>query len=173
MADSVDSGATATPLPLRRKRVIVVAMVVATLTLIAAGASMRGLAVRADIRGDEFAVGDPVEFSFTVCSRSLVPRTTGNGDRIAWKIVHVETGETVASSAHYVWTADLEKIRWAPRQCRAAGGDRWDQREWKVGELDENHQLIRGEPVPPGQYRLEAKGDVEGSDSATFVVRQP
>lgn len=121
-----------------------------------------GRSLRADLALNRalYESGEPVEFTLTVCSDSVLPMTTEDG-KPSWQIFD-SAGDVVADSSHYVFTLELKNLTWGPRSCRTGVTETWDQRVWNQPTAFPEGQLVdgppvRGEAVGAGTYRLEVK----------------
>jgi|SRR5688572_12406287 len=152
-----------------RKRTVALFMacsvVGAAVVLLRAGRSLRAEVAIAD-QDRKVTADEPVAFEISVCSNSLLPMATDDG-KPHWRILDA-SGVTVADSSHYVFTAELKRLVWGPRSCRVMLSETWDQREWNQAgaepEADTAGGPTRGDPVPPGRYRLEPSWGISRRD---------
>ncbi|CAN5869288.1 hypothetical protein BH23ACT2_BH23ACT2_11750 [soil metagenome] len=135
-----------------------------------------GRSLRADLTLDRqsYEVGEPIEFTLTVCSNSVLPMTTEDG-KPSWQIFDA-AGDVVADSSHYIFTLELKNLTWGPRSCRTGVSESWDQRVWNQPTAFPEGQLVdgppvRGEAVGPGTYRLEVKWGWLDPVTTTFEIR--
>lgn len=154
----------------RRVQVAVGAAGLAVLFLVAAS-WMDSLRTKLHFEDRPYQPGDPVPFSLSVCSASLLPMRTEDG-KPSWRITN-EAGDVVANSSHQVFTLELKTLSWAPRQCRRVLSVEWDQREWNQRALEPDEPAgvpRRGDIVPAGEYELEAVWGDLGPRRATFEI---
>lgn len=121
-----------------------------------------GRSLRADLTLDRasYERGEPVAFTLTVCSNSVLPMRSDDG-KPSWRILD-SAGEVVADSSHYLFTLELKNLTWGPRSCRTGVGETWDQRVWNQptafpDDLEIGGAPVRGDAVEPGAYRLEVQ----------------
>lgn len=112
-----------------------------------------------------YRVGQSVQLSAKVCSRSLMPQMMstfgGPGLTVTWRILDV-SGQVVADSSHAVYTMEKRQMLFAPRCCRSwRWPEGWDMRYWnQPGGKRESNRFgtpARGTYVPAGEYRVEAE----------------
>lgn len=135
-----------------------------------------GRSLRSELALDRstYEVDEPIEFTLTVCSNSVLPMTTEDG-KPSWQIVD-DADEVVADSSHYVFTLELKTLTWGPRSCRMAVSETWDQRVWNQPTAFPDVQEVggvplRGEPVGTGAYRLEVKWGWLDPVTTSFEIR--
>ncbi len=103
---------------------------------------------------------DTVRIITTVCSQSWWWLVASEGP-ITWELID-SVGNVVADTSHRVYTLELGRQIWAPRQCRTFE-DMWDQHYWnRPGDTGRQRDGIVGTPVrggavPAGSYRLELR----------------
>lgn len=120
-----------------------------------------GFHQKAETERTSYADGEPVRMTFTVCRTRPWPTTTSSGNRTLlryeWRILDAD-GRVVADTDHRFGTSDLLRAFWWPGQCRAAQ-DEWDQRYWNREDRRQDvlGTPVRGDQVPPGEYRFEVR----------------
>lgn len=107
-----------------------------------------------------YRAGEAVRISGRACSTSLwwfkEGASGGGGVHISWRIVD-EAGRTVADTSHAVSTLELGLQIWWPLACRSWSAE-WDLRYWNQPDMPRSFAgPARGEIVPVGKYRVEAK----------------
>ena len=113
----------------------------------------------AGVDQSEYLPGETVQISGNACSQSFwwfkEGVGGGGGVHVIWHVVD-ESGRTVADNSHQLMTAEMRQQIWWPRGCRS-WKDEWDLHYWNRPDQPRSYAgPARGDPVPPGTYRIEA-----------------
>lgn len=112
---------------------------------------------------------ETVRIMTTVCSQAWWWRLTSEGPT-NWEVID-SSGNVVADTSHRIYTLELRRQVWAPRQCRTIE-DTWDQRYWNRPRDAEREgdgligRVVRGDAVPLGSYRVESRWSGAAWDNA-------
>jgi hypothetical protein len=173
MAPTGDEAPSLTPRHFRR-RGVVIAGVIGLVLLAAAGArTLQGEPVGGHLAGfrqtvqtdqREYRPDDGVVIHTRVCRSRPWPvfTSSGGGTDLLTSFAIIDSGgDVVADDTHAVRTMELRRVPWLPGMCRTARHE-WDQRYWNQGELPEGDRValgapIRGERVPPDDYRAQVQ----------------
>lgn len=179
------------------RRGVAITGVVVLVLLAAVGArALAGEPVGGDLTGfrqslqtdqSEYGPDEVVVIRTRVCRSRPWPVTTGSGGgsdlATSFRILD-GVGDVVADSTHAVSTLELRRVLWLPGMCRTARHE-WDQRYWNRNDPPEGDRAalggpVRGERVPPGDYRAEVQwrswrwdqppGPVKPATSPRFTI---
>ena len=140
--------------------------------LIYGGRALAGEPIRGHVEGFRqvvetdhrtYAAQEPVEIKVTVCRSRPWPVVTSSGggtDLLIDFQVLDANGAIVADTSHKVITDELRPVPWLPGMCRTSRHE-WDQLHWNREDPFATERVVlgepvRGEPVPPGGYRVRA-----------------